>query len=156
MSSWVAHVGTIRKLLQFAGPVWHRTKQFGWGCVGIGCMETVLFYYYFPNRATFNDNEYKFLPFNVDFVEEKQKNKNNFNQTNPTLISSNDILPLEIQFMIFDILSIYRDKPLGMYCKYFNNDIVTETPWFKWIGLPFFSVFVFVFHCAISQFAIFF
>ena len=100
----------IRKFISWHGPIWHKIKQiaFGMGCVGI--LELTLLYYYFPNRPILDAN-----------LEPFKENDSN--------------LSLSQIFMIKDILSIYRDEPIGMYHSYFHRNIITEDPWFRWIGI---------------------
>eukprot|EP01084_Bolivina_argentea_P249361 417406_1 len=103
----------MRKFITLHGPIWHRLKQLGYGVACIGLFESTLLCYYFPNRPILEASS--LTPFNEN--------------------NDNNDLSLTQTFMIKDILSIYRDKPIGMYHSYFDRNIITEDAWFRWIGI---------------------
>merc|ERR1712228_111229 len=102
----------LRKLISYHGPIWHRVKQLAFGMIFVGGLEASLLYYYFPNRPVLNATL-------KSFGENGE---------------GTDLSLTQI-FMISDILSIYRDAPNGMYHSYFDRNIITEDPWFRWIGI---------------------
>ena len=101
----------IRKFVAYHGPIWHRIKQIAYGVAFVGGLEATLLYYYFPNRPTLEASSLR-------------------------QFSENDAaLSVTQKFMIKDLISIYKDEPIGMYHSYFHRDIVTEDPWFRWLGI---------------------
>ena len=108
-----------RRAIKTGRPLWHRFKQFGIGLGSVYLLESTLIYYYIPSRGIYI-------------------NLNDLNNFDINTYNNNELkceIPKNKQWIIYDILSIFNNKYLGLFNEYFDDNIIIDELWYKWIGI---------------------